>query len=86
MYQDWHFDDKASELYAFLFLKLGAKLGGKVKVATGNVQNGFEFWRQLHKEVDPAYPEESRAIITRMRELFTGPAKDTSTLWALILA
>ena len=64
-------------------LKLGTKLGSKV---VNSAQNGFELWRQLHREVDPAHPEESRGIVSRMRELFTGPAASTEALWVLILA
>ena len=83
LYDNWIFEEKASELYSFLFMKLGPKVGGKVKNVANN---GFELWRQLHREIDPAHPEESRAIITKMRELFTGPAPNTEALWKLILA
>ena len=82
-YSNWNFEEKASELYSYLFMKLGPKIGGKVKNVNSN---GFELWRQLHREIDPAHPEESRSIVTKMRELFTGPAPSTEHLWKLILA
>ena len=49
-------------------------------------QNGFELGRQLHREVDPAHPEESRGIVSKMRALFPGPAATTDDLWSLVLA
>ena len=81
IWNDWIFSGKAAELHRFLFSRLGPKLGGKVGMPD---DNGFELWRLLHREVDPAHPEEGRAIVSRMRELFTGPAATTEALWSLI--
>ena len=80
---DWVYAEKVSRLFHFLFMKLPKGIAGKTRLKD---QNGFELWRQLHKELDPAHPEEGRQIVTRMRELFTGPSASTEALWQKILA
>ena len=50
-----------------------------------NTQHRFELWRQLHKELDPALPEEARQIVTKTREWFPVPSDSIEVLWQKIV-